>query len=589
MLNIFAGSRSAELLASALEEMTRQHAAGAIDYCIDASAFDGVYAKVACGINELVKAHIDVKMQVVDVATRYARYDFSTDMPRLPGLKAKITETMDGIRDQTRNSLVTQEALRVTATNVMIADADNIIRYANDSLHEMLSEAEVDIRKDLPHFRAAKVIGANVDIFHKNPAHQRNMLERLDATHEAIIKVGGRTFRLILNPIRDGGGNRMGTVVEWQDRTAEVKVESEVSAIVQAAGAGDFSARFDQNGREGFFKLLGNGINQLLDISESALGEVERVLAALARGDLTETITENYDGIFGRLKQSCNGTVTRLRQTISEINQATDSVVSSAEQVNATAQSLSQSSAEQAASVEESSASIEQMAASIRQNSENAKVTESMATKASKDAVEGGVAVRETVAAMNQIASKISIIDDIAYQTNMLALNAAIEAARAGDQGRGFAVVAAEVRKLAERSQLAAKEIAEVAHDSVMLAERAGKLLDEIVPAIQKTSDLVQEISAASEEQSSGAQQINTAIGQLNMATQQNASSSEELSATSDEMSGRAQQLRQILSYFTIEESAAATSLMGAKRATAHAGKRPVLASVDELQFERFS
>jgi methyl-accepting chemotaxis protein len=160
------------------------------------------------------------------------------------------------------------------------------------------------------------------------------------------------------------------------------------------------------------------------------------------------------------------------------------------------------------------------------------------------------------VAAMKQIAKKIGIIDDIAYQTNLLALNAAIEAARAGEHGKGFAVVAAEVRKLAERSQVAAQEIGEVATNSVELAERAGKLLDAMVPNIRKTSDLVQEITAASEEQSSGVGQINAAVGQLSQTTQQNASSSEELAATAEEMSGQAEQLQQSMSFFKLAGAA---------------------------------
>jgi methyl-accepting chemotaxis protein len=188
---------------------------------------------------------------------------------------------------------------------------------------------------------------------------------------------------------------------------------------------------------------------------------------------------------------------------------------------------------EQAASVEETSSQVDVMSASISQNSDNAKVTDGMASKTSKEAVEGGDAVTSTVSAMKQIAQKIGIVDDIAYQTNLLALNAAIEAARAGEHGKGFAVVAAEVRKLAERSQEAAKEIGGLASNSVTTAERAGKLLDDIVPSIQKTSELVQEIAAASAEQSESVTQIGGAIGQLSKATQQNASASEELAALS--------------------------------------------------------
>src|SRR5690606_23124137 len=148
---------------------------------------------------------------------------------------------------------------------------------------------------------------------------------------------------------------------------------------------------------------------------------------------------------------------------MADVRSAADSLSSASEEVSATSQSLSQAATEQAASVEETTASVEQMSASIAQNTDSARVTDGIASKAANDAVDGGRAVREMVQAMKQIADKIGIIDDIAYQTNLLALNAAIEAARAGDHGKGFAVVAAEVRKLAERSQVAAQEIGGVA------------------------------------------------------------------------------------------------------------------------------
>lgn len=271
----------------------------------------------------------------------------------------------------------------------------------------------------------------------------------------------------------------------------------------------------------------------------------------IAEGDLTLDIQVG-DRDKSSLLFALKGMVVSLTQVIGQVRQSADALASASEEVSATAQSLSQGSSEQASSVEESSASIEQMTASINQNSEHAKVTNNMATQASKEANDGGQAVQETVTAMKQIAGKIGIIDDIAYQTNLLALNAAIEAARAGAHGKGFAVVAAEVRKLAERSQVAAQEIGNLAGDSVSMAERAGKLLQEMVPAIQKTSDLVQEIASASSEQASGVSQINTAMTQLSQTTQQNASASEELAATSEEMSGQAQQLQQAIAFFKV-------------------------------------
>ena len=473
-------------------------------------------------------------------------------------------------------NLRVRNALDKCSTNVMIADTDGNIVYLNESVQDTMLKAEADLRKVLPQFNARALLGANYDVFHRNPAHQRNMLAALRGTHRTQISVGGRTFALIANPIVDEQGQRVGSVVEWKDRTDEVTVEDEVAGIVDAASRGDFTRRIALEGKEGFFKLLGEGINKQLETSSVGLQEVVRVLSALARGDLTERIDNEYQGTFGELKQACNDTVDKLGRTISEVRTAADSLMGAAEQISSTAQSLSQASSEQASSVEETSASIEQMTASISQNTENAKVTDGMATKAAKEAAEGGDAVRATVAAMKQIADKIGIIDDIAYQTNLLALNAAIEAARAGEHGKGFAVVAAEVRKLAERSQVAAQEIGQVAGSSVELAEKAGKLLDDMVPNIRKTSDLVQEITAASEEQSSGVGQINSAVVQLSSTTQQNASSSEELAATAEEMSSQAEQLQQTMGFFRVRlDSAATVTQMAAHRKPAPARAEP--------------
>jgi methyl-accepting chemotaxis protein len=243
---------------------------------------------------------------------------------------------------------------------------------------------------------------------------------------------------------------------------------------------------------------------------------------------------------------------------VGQVKDAAGSLVTASEQLSSTAQSLSQGASEQAASVEETSASMEEMGSSIAQTSENARVTGDIAARTAQDTQEGGKAVQDTVEAMRQIAQKIAIIDDIAYQTNLLALNAAIEAGRAGEHGRGFAVVAAEVRKLAERSQVAAAEISTLAGGSVDLAERAGRLLEAIVPSIRKTADLVNEIAAASTEQDSGVRQINGAVTQISQAVALNASASEELASTSEEVSAQALELQAAVDFFRLAGSAAA-------------------------------
>ena len=565
-----------------MSHMAAEHERGDIDVVVDAQRFQGEFRRVAQGVNDMVGAHIAVKKMAMHVVSEFGRGNYDEPLEQLPGKKAFINETIERVRGVLKlaaaasaENLRIRQALDVVPSAVMVADADGVIRYANTSVTSLLGRIESDLRTVVPNFDHRKILGQNFDVFHRNPAHQRSIVDKLTQPHRAQVKFANSTVRLIATPMFDGAGKRIGAVLEWVDRTAEVQVENDVTAVVQAASRGEFNRRLQVTTQDGFMKILASGMNELLSSTERNLMDISATIKRVADGDLSENMKGEYHGIFAQLQTDVNQMTAQLVTTISDVISAAEALTSAAGQVSMTSQSLSQSASEQAASVEETTASLQEMGSSVKQNSDNALVTDGMASKAAKEAAEGGQAVTRTVEAMKSIATKISIIDDIAYQTNLLALNAAIEAARAGEHGKGFAVVAAEVRKLAERSQVAAQEIGQLAGSSVNLAEQAGTLLNQMVPSINKTSELVQEIAAASGEQSQSVGQINQAMDQLNTATQQNASASEELSATAEELSAQAGQLREMMAFFRLAQGGQTSGRASWQQESRSAPSRP--------------
>ncbi|MBD2836174.1 methyl-accepting chemotaxis protein [Pseudomonas sp. JM0905a] len=567
-------SASTEALDKALVEMTRQHSEGWIDEIIPVDRFGGTQARIAKGINELVAAHIAVKMQVVGVVTAYGRGDFSKDMERLPGKKAQVTEAIDGVRDRLKaaaqaagENIRIKSALDNVTANVMIADGERNIIYMNKTVTSMLQNAEADLRKALPSFSVSKLLGGSIDQFHKNPEHQKRLLATFTSTFRTQIDVGGRTFGLVANPVISDAGERLGSVVEWADRTLEVQVEREVAALVGAAAAGDFSKRIDETGKTGFILNLATGLNSLVETADKGLKDVSRMLGALAQGDLSQSISADYQGTFGELKDYSNETAQSLSRMLGQIREAADTINTAASEIASGNAELSTRTEQQASSLEETASSMEELTSTVKLNAENARQANSLAVNASEVATEGGNVVQKvvsTMTAINDSARKISdiigVIDGIAFQTNILALNAAVEAARAGEQGRGFAVVAAEVRTLAQRSAAAAKEIKTLISDSVSKVEngntlvaQAGQTMSDIVIAIKRVTDIMAEIAAASTEQSRGIEEVNGAVSQMDEMTQQNAALVEEAAAAAEALQEQAGLMAQSVAVFKLD------------------------------------
>ncbi|PHR92863.1 MAG: hypothetical protein COA69_05930 [Robiginitomaculum sp.] len=670
-----------------LEEVVGQHHSKFVGKEERTSAeYEDFWAKLRRG--ESVAGQFDRYNKAGDLVILEAAYNSVSDANNKPFKVIKIASNITEVARQQNISLFKGSAFDGSSMAMMMIDRDLKVTFVNKATMELFGDHAEAFKGVFPTFDPANIVGTCIDIFHKNPAHQRALLaDESRMPFQADISVGDLKFALSVSIVRDAQGNHVGNTLEWDHVTVartnagimgaldrdsaliefnlngsiitanenflaatgytmseivgkhhrmfvgkELRSSPEYAKFWEQLNDGQSVAgKFERFGKDGSQIWLDASYTSVLDINgnpfkvvkiatditdaENARTKSELELAshaeeqalvvstlaaalkALADGDLTSEINENFTGEYEQLRTDFNSAVTTLKATMGKVIGNAVGIQNGASEISQASDDMAKRTENQAAALEETAAALDQITATVQGSAKSADQADIVVTQTRTDAEKSGEVVRKAVEAMDAIKDSsgeiekiIGVIDEIAFQTNLLALNAGVEAARAGEAGRGFAVVASEVRALAQRSSDAAKDIKDLISASgkhvetgVSLVGETGEALEKIVVSVAEVSKLVADIAGSAQEQSTALAEVNSAVNDMDRVTQQNAAMVEESTAAAHSLTNEAQDLTRLVRQFNIGDGGA-DNVTELPSAEAPAGKPPVAAQQQRAQ-----
>lgn len=444
-------------------------------------------------------------------------------------------------------------ALDAADTAILVANSSGEVVFRNSSIKHLFVEISRQCDQTLPTelSQLSELLGVLGNVPENAKKH--------------VVSVGSMELDVSLSSIASAGGNALGTVLELHDRSSEVSTLKQLKSVLSEASQGELAGRLHITD-VGFLGEISKEVNVLLKTTDTVTGDLQRVLSAIAAGDLRQTVKGEYTGTFGRLFADCDKTVSTLTDVLGRIQQAGVAIEEASLEVRSGNKSLRARTTEQADALERTTAGMTQVQSMVEQNTKGAREASALVVEACKRAECGEAVVSDAMKAMQevqeasqQIADIISVIDEIAFQTNLLALNAAVEAAHAGDEGRGFAVVAAEVQNLAQRSATAAREITSLIGNTVEKVKHGSKLVNEsgnelssIMASVTSVNNIVATIAGASAEQRDSIAHVARAIESIESSNQQNSALVEQVANSGDQVQEQVNALRELGGYFQL-------------------------------------